>query len=72
MLRVRHKINAPDLGMIAWQGGVVPLAVELGKFEFDGSHLGVGYDTPLGYWPVSSSLCTVRRFWWWWPSQFRR
>ena len=34
--------------MIVWRDGVVPFAVELGTFEVDGSHLGVGYDNAAG------------------------
>ena len=34
--------------MIVWRDGVVPFAVELGTFEIDGSHLGIGYYNTAG------------------------
>src|SRR5260370_27936431 len=37
--------------MIVWGDGVVPFAVELGAFDVDGGHLGVGNDDAVGVLP---------------------
>src|SRR6266446_10053079 len=37
--------------MMIWLDGVIPLAVELGAFDVDGSHLGVGNDNAVGVLP---------------------
>ena len=34
--------------MVVWGDGVVPLAVELGAFEVDGSHFCIRYDNAAG------------------------
>jgi hypothetical protein len=41
------------------RNGVVPFTVEIGTFDVEGGHFGVGDDNALGYWPVSSSQRTV-------------
>src|SRR5438132_14404792 len=34
--------------MIVWRDGVVPFAVELGAFDVDSGHVGIGYDNAAG------------------------
>src|SRR5271166_6379518 len=40
-LRARARITALSV-RLPWSNGVVPLAVEVGGFDFDGGHLGFG------------------------------